>query len=165
MECGKLSPAFGCGTPPQAEQAPLGKAAASRRTPYFRAALTLPHHFPGQRGWGRRSAAGSKSAAERRRRKAHRGTATGRAKSCRVRRRSLNEGKPKPASLGDRGQSPGGEGGGFHVAKGCLYTATGASTFARKLRRTGKLETGGFTTRLILGASASPGRLWAACPP
>jgi hypothetical protein len=35
----ELAPAFGCGTPPQAEQAPFGKAAASRRTPYFRAAL------------------------------------------------------------------------------------------------------------------------------
>jgi hypothetical protein len=36
----ELAPAFGCVTPPQSEQAPLGKAAASRRTPYFRAALS-----------------------------------------------------------------------------------------------------------------------------
>jgi hypothetical protein len=35
---------------------------------------------------------------------------------------------------------PGGDGGGFHVAKGCLHTATGR-----------KLEAGDFTTRLTVG--------------
>jgi hypothetical protein len=68
----------------------------------------------------------------------HQGSLNGGAKSCRVWRRSLNEGKPNPASLGDREQSPGGDGGGFQVAKG----ERGASW---NLRLHGQDVSGGFT--------------------
>lgn len=37
----------------------------------------------------------------------YQGSATGRAKSCRIARRSLHEGKRNPVSLGDKGELPG----------------------------------------------------------
>ncbi len=49
------------------------------------------------------------------------------------------KGKPNPASLGDREQSHGGGGGGFHVARASWR----------------KLEVGDFTTRLTLGFGES----------